>query len=70
MHKDRVTGCRGSLGEATRHTSPPVENPTFSSFKEYKEVPKTVPLDFTEDGVKWVVSKLSDTAGALGVEEI
>ena len=26
------------------------------------------PLDFTEDDVTWVVSKLSDAAGALGAE--
>ena len=29
-----------------------------------------VPLDFTEDDVTWVVSKLSGTAGTLGVETI
>ena len=29
-----------------------------------------VPLDFTEDAVMWVASKLSDAAGALGEEAI
>ena len=47
---------------------PPVENPTFASFKEYEEVPEMVPLDFTEDDVTWVASKLSGAAGALGAE--
>ena len=30
---------------------PPVENPACAAFKEYEEVPETVPLDFTEDYV-------------------
>ena len=38
--------------------------------EEYKEVPKTVPLDFLEDDVTWVASKLSGTTGALGAEAI
>ena len=29
---------------------------------------ETVPLDFTEDNVMWVASKLSGAAGALGAE--
>ena len=29
-----------------------------------------VPLDFTEDEVTWVVSKISGAAGALGAEAI
>ena len=45
---------------------PPMENPMFAAFEEYEEVPKTVPLGFTEDGVTWVVSKISGAAGALG----
>ena len=47
---------------------PPAENPTCSAFEEYGEVPETVPLDFTEDYVMWVASKLSGAAGALGAE--
>ena len=47
---------------------PPVENPTCAAFEVYEEVPETVPLDFTEDDVTWVGSKLSGAAGALGVE--
>ena len=44
---------------------PPVENPTCAAFEKYGEVPKMLPLDFTEDDVTWVASKLSGTAGAL-----
>ena len=49
---------------------PPVENPTCAAFEEYEEVPKTAPINFTEDDVMWVASKLSGAAGALGVEAI
>ena len=45
---------------------PPVENTTCAAFEEYEDVPKTVPLDFTENDVTWVASKLSGAAGALG----
>ena len=41
-----------------------------AAFEEYGGVPETVPLDFTEDDVTWVSSKLSGAAGALGVEAI
>ena len=47
---------------------PPVENRTCAAFEEYEDVPKTVPLDFTEDDVTWVASKLFGAAGALGAE--
>ena len=47
---------------------PPVENPTCAAFEEYEDIPKTVPLDFTEDDVTWVASKLSSAAGALVAE--
>ena len=49
---------------------PPMENPACAAFEEYGEVPQTVPLDFTENDVTWVSSKLSGTAGALGAEVI
>ena len=49
---------------------PPVENPTCSAFEEYEDVPEMVPLNFTEDEVTWVASKLSSAAGALGAEAI
>ena len=49
---------------------PPVENSTCAAFKEYEEVPETVPLDFLEDDVKWVAFKLSGAAGALWEEVI
>ena len=48
----------------------PVENPTCTAFEEYGEVPEAVPLEFTEDGVMWVASKLSGAAGALVQEAI
>ena len=48
--------------------SPPVENPACAAFEEYEDVPETVPLDFTEDDVTWVASKLSSAVGALGAE--
>ena len=47
---------------------PPVENPACAAFEVYEGVPKNVPLDFTEDDVTWVASKLSGAAGALGAE--
>ena len=46
----------------------PGENPTCAAFEEYEDVPKTIPLNFTEDDVTWVASKLSGAAGALGEE--
>ena len=45
---------------------PPVENPACAAFEEYEDVPKTVLLNFTEDDVTWVTSKLSGAAGVLG----
>ena len=48
--------------------SPPVENSACAAFEEYEDIPETVPLDFTEDDVTWVASKLSGAAGALGAE--
>ena len=30
-----------------------VENSTCAAFKEYEDVPKTIPLNFTEDDVTW-----------------
>ena len=49
---------------------PPVENTTCAAFEEYEEVPDTVPLDFSEENVTWVASKLSGAAGALVAEAI
>ena len=49
---------------------PPMENPTYAAFKEYEEVPETLPLNFTEDDMMWVASKLSGATGALGAEAI
>ena len=47
---------------------PPVENPTCAAFEEYEDVTEMVPLDFMEDDVTWVASKLSGAAGALVAE--
>ena len=33
---------------------PSLENPTCAAFGEYREVPETLTLDFTEDDVTWV----------------
>ena len=49
---------------------PPVENPACVAFEEYEDIPETVPLDFMEDDVTWVASKLSGAEGALGAEAI
>ena len=50
--------------------APPLENPTCAAFEEYGEIPETVPLDFTEDDITWVASKISGAAAALGAEAI
>ena len=49
---------------------PPAENPMCTAFEEYKELPETVPLGFTEDDVTWFASKLSGAVAALGAEAI
>ena len=60
-----------SSGRSTRTcVPPPAENPTCAAFEEYGEVPEIVPLDFTEDDVMWVTSKLFGAAGALVAEAI
>ena len=70
MHHNWATGCRGPPEEAPNMRVYPVENPTCAAFGEYEEVPETVLLDFTEDYVTWVASKLSGAADALGAEAI
>ena len=47
---------------------PPVENLACAAFEEYEDMSKAVSLDFTEDEITWVASKLSGSAGALGGE--
>ena len=49
---------------------PQVESHACAAFKEYGEVPETVPLNFTEDDVTWVASNLSGAVGGLGAEAI
>ena len=48
----------------------PVVDLACAVFEEYEDMPKMVPLEFTEDDVTWVASKLSSAAGALGAEAI
>ena len=72
---DKCTKPRRPVAEVLQEKHPgirvpPVENPACASFKEYGEVPKTVPLHFTEDDITWAASKVSGTVGALGAEAI
>ena len=41
-----------------------------STFDRYEKVPETVPLNFLEEDVTWVVSNLSGAAGTLGVKAL
>ena len=41
-----------------------------ASLKEYGEVPVTVPLEFMEDSMMWVTSKVSRSIGVLQAEAI
>ena len=70
MHKYQATSFRYSPGEAPSHASTPTKNTMCATFKVYEEVPKTVPLNFTEDDVTWVASNLSGAAGTLGAEAV
>ena len=45
-----------------------MENRTCAAFEDYEDIPETVPLDFMEDDVTWIASKLSGAAGALVAE--
>ena len=47
---------------------PPMENPACAAFEKYEDIPETVRLDFTEDDVTWVASKLYGAAGSQGSE--
>ena len=38
------------------------------ALEEYKEVPERVPLDFMEDDITWVASKISGVLGAEAIE--
>ena len=72
---DQCTKTGRPVAEVLRENHPDmhvphVENPTCAAFKKYEDVPKTVPLDFTEDDVTWVTSKLFGAAGVLGAEAI
>ena len=41
-----------------------------AAFEEYADVHNTVLLNFMEDDMTWVASKISGAAGALGEEVI
>ena len=47
-----------------------MKNPACAVLEEYEDVPETVSLDFMEDDVMWVASKISGAAGTLGAELI
>ena len=72
---NKCTKTRRPIAEVLREKHPdtrvpPLESTKCVSFKEHEEVPETVPIDFTEDGVMWFTSNLSGAAGALGAEGI
>ena len=73
LPEDQCTKIRQPVAEVLleKHPDirvPPVENNACEAFDKYGDVPETVPLDFTDDEVTWVASKLSSAAGALGAE--
>ena len=70
MHQNRATSYRGPPGEAPGHACTPCGNPACADLEKYGDVHETVPLDFTEEDVTWVASKLSGAAGALGAESM
>ena len=43
----------------------PMKDTTYAYFDEYKDTPKTVPLDFSKNEVMWVATKLSCATGPL-----
>ena len=72
---DQCTKTGQPIAEVLQEKHPdmhisPVENPACVAFKEYGEVPETVPLDFTESDMTLVASKLSGNTGYLGAEAI
>ena len=44
---------------------PPVKNRRFVDFKAYEGIPKMGLIEFTEDDMMWVASKISGDAGVL-----
>ena len=44
---------------------PPVKNRRFVNFKAYEGVPEMGLIEFTEDYMTWVASKISGDAGVL-----
>ena len=49
---------------------PRVGDPWCSAFERYEEILETAPLDFLEEVITWVVSKISGALGALGAEAL
>ena len=73
LPEDKYTKTGRPVAEVLQENHPDmrvplVENPACASFEEYGDAPETVPLNFTEDDVTWVASKISGAAGALGAE--
>ena len=71
LPEDKCTKTGRPVAEVLREKQPdmrvtPVENPTCAALEEYEDITKTLLLNFTEDDVMWVTSKLSGAAGALG----
>ena len=73
LPEDQCTKTGRPVAEVLREKHPdmrvtPVKKPVCADFEKYGDVPETAPLNFTEDDVTWVTSKLSGAAGALGAE--
>ena len=45
-------------------------DPQCSAFDTYAELPDTVPLNFSEDNIMWVASKVLGAVGSLGAEAL
>ena len=63
-----VADVLGGGGADTR--IPQVGGPWCSAFKIYKGVPDMAPLNFSEDNVIWVASKLSGVSGEIESESL
>ena len=70
LPEDQCTKTGRPVAEVLWENHPDMRVPACAAFEECGEVPETVPLNFTEDNMTWVASKLSGAAGALGPEAI
>ena len=53
LNKYRSTSFRVTLVEVPWHVCTPVDDPTYATFKEYKDVHEMEPLEVLEYGVMW-----------------